>query len=166
MKQFKGTSIYLIKEQIYSKSGLPTLANTIGPTAIQVVKSVYQLMNEQDLIYKGSLLNSNDNVGLWDRFKIGFGIDVSEKDKLNGDSLFMFEYCGFSTFITPVDGFDRILPKWFTSKHNASAPTPYKFGRDPIRDVNLYRNLSAKFFVKNGGDGIPESLAKYNSKTK
>ncbi|CNI77906.1 hypothetical protein [Yersinia pekkanenii] len=81
MKQFKGTGFYLIKEQIYSKSGLPTLANTIGPTTIQVVKSVYQLMNEQDLIYKGSLLDSNNNVGLWDRFKIGFGIDVSEKDK-------------------------------------------------------------------------------------
>jgi len=37
MEYFKGTGIYLIKEQIYTKSGLPSIANTIGPTSIKVV---------------------------------------------------------------------------------------------------------------------------------
>lgn len=48
VEHFKGTGIYLIKEQIHTKSGLPSIANTIGPSAIQVVKSVYHLMKEQE----------------------------------------------------------------------------------------------------------------------
>ncbi|ECP5743151.1 cytoplasmic protein, partial [Salmonella enterica subsp. enterica serovar Muenchen] len=53
---------------------------------------------------------------------------------------FNFEYCGFSTFITPVNGVDGILAKWFSNKHNVSVPTLYTFGQDPIPGVNLHRN--------------------------
>lgn len=63
---------------------------------------------------------------------------------------FNFEYCGFSTFITPVDGVDGILAKWFSNKHNVIVPTPYTFGQDPIPGVNLYRNTKAKFVMANG----------------
>lgn len=165
MEYFKGTGIYLIKEQIYTKSGLPSIANTIGPTSIQVVKSVYHLMREQELFYNDSPVNYS-NVNTWGKFKISFGIGISEKDKKNGKLIFNLEYCGFSTFITPIDGFDRILPRWLSSKHKISAPTPYKFGRDPISSVNLYGNIRSKFFIENSGDGAPVSLAGYNSKTK
>ncbi|EHJ4491390.1 TPA_asm: cytoplasmic protein, partial [Salmonella enterica subsp. enterica serovar Braenderup] len=44
---------------------------------------------------------------------------------------FNFEYCGFSTFITPVDGVGGILAKWLSNKHNVIVPTPYTFGQDP-----------------------------------
>ncbi|MDI5434501.1 cytoplasmic protein, partial [Salmonella enterica subsp. enterica serovar Kentucky] len=37
---------------------------------------------------------------------------------------FNFEYCGFSTFITPVDGVGGILAKWLSNKHNVIVPTP------------------------------------------
>lgn len=165
MKYFKGTGIYLIKEQIYTKSGLPSVANTIGPTAIQVVKSVYHLMREQELFYNDNPM-SYSNVNTWDKFKIAFGIGISEKEKQNGKLIFNLEYCGFSTFITPIDGFDRILPRWLSSKHKINMPTPYKFGRDPINSVNLYGSIRSRFFIENGGDGAPVSLAKYSSKTK
>lgn len=164
MSYFKGTDIYLIKEQIYSKSGLPSIGNTIGPTGIQVVKSVYQLMREQEAFYEGKPLNYGE-LDLWDKFKIVFGIDISERDKAGGKVAFSLAYCGFSTFITPVDGFDRILPKWFSTKHNTSIATPYTYGRDPIQHVNLYRNTRVRFFADNGGDGNPCALAKYNAKT-
>ncbi|HCM1923565.1 TPA: cytoplasmic protein [Salmonella enterica subsp. salamae serovar 16:m,t:e,n,x] len=75
---------------------------------------------------------------------------------------FNFEYCGFSTFITPVDG---ILAKWFSNKHNVSVPTPYTFGQDLIPGVNLYRNTKAKFVMANGGNSLPCAIAKYNVKT-
>lgn len=78
---------------------------------------------------------------------------------------FNFEYCGFSTFITPVNGVDGILAKWFSNKHNVSVPTPYTFGQDPIPGVNLHRNTKAKFVMANGGNSLPCAMAKYNAKT-
>ncbi|EDI6699055.1 cytoplasmic protein [Salmonella enterica] len=78
---------------------------------------------------------------------------------------FNFEYCGFSTFITPVDGVGGILVKWLSNKHNVIVPTPYTFGQDPIPGVNLYRNTKAKFVMANGGNSLPCAMAKYNTKT-
>lgn len=78
---------------------------------------------------------------------------------------FNFEYCGFSTFITPVDGVGGILAKWLSNKHNVIVPTPYTFGQDPIPGVNLYRNTKAKFVMANGGNSLPCAMAKYNTKT-
>lgn len=78
---------------------------------------------------------------------------------------FNFEYCGFSTFIMPVDGVGGILAKWFSKKHNVSVPTPYTFGQAPIPGVNLYRNTKAKFVMANGGNSLPCTMAKYNAKT-
>ncbi|EEO3481149.1 cytoplasmic protein, partial [Salmonella enterica subsp. enterica] len=78
---------------------------------------------------------------------------------------FNFEYCGFSTFITPVDGVGGILAKWLSNKHNVIVPTPYTFGQDPIPGVNLYRNTKAKFVMANGGNSLPCAMAKYNAKT-
>ncbi|EAB9563428.1 cytoplasmic protein, partial [Salmonella enterica subsp. enterica serovar Kentucky] len=78
---------------------------------------------------------------------------------------FNFEYCGFSTFITPVDGVGGILAKWLSNKHNVIVPTPYTFGQAPITGVNLYCNTKAKFVMANGGNSIPCAMAKYNAKT-
>ncbi|MFU0888933.1 hypothetical protein ACM26S_23315 [Kluyvera sichuanensis] len=164
MAYFKGTDIFFIKESIYSKSGLPTLANTIGPAGIQVLKQVYHLMYEQQALYKGEPIDYSQ-LEIWDKFKITFGIDIIERKKTDGKIIFNLEYSGFSTFITPIDGFGSKLPKWFSSKHKASLPTPYTFGRDPIPSVNLYRNISAKFLMGYGGTDVPCSMAKYNAKT-
>lgn len=164
MGHFKGTDIYFIKELIYSKGGLPTIANTIGPTGIQVLKQVYHLMCEQQAFYNGKPLDYNQ-LNLWDKFRITLGLNITEKTEANGKTTFNFEYCGFTTFITPVDGFGRMLPKWFSKKHNTSVPTPYTFGRDPIPSINLYRNTKAKFFMANGGDSVPCAMAKYNAKS-
>lgn len=78
---------------------------------------------------------------------------------------FNFEYCGFSTFITQVDGVGGILAKWLSNKHNVIVPTPYTFGQDPIPGVNLHRNTKAKFVMANGGNSLPCAMAKYNAKT-
>ncbi|WP_230041701.1 hypothetical protein [Escherichia coli] len=44
------TNIYFIQEVVYSKSGLLSLWNTIGPSAQQVVKKVLVVVKEQDKI--------------------------------------------------------------------------------------------------------------------
>lgn len=87
-------------------------------------------MYEQQVFYNGEPIDFN-NLDLWDKFKVTFGFNVTEKKKPNGKK-FNFEYCGFSTFITPVDGVDGILAKWFSNKHNVIVPTPYTFGQNPI----------------------------------
>ncbi len=74
---------------------------------------------------------------------------------------FNFEYCGFSTFITPVDGVDGILAKWFSNKHNVIAPTSSKFGQDTIHGVYLYRTTIAKFAMATGGNSLVCATAKY-----
>ncbi|VUG02174.1 FIG01046757: hypothetical protein [Salmonella enterica subsp. enterica serovar Typhimurium] len=121
-------------------------------------------MYEQQVFYNGEPIDFN-NLDLWDKFKVAFGLNVTEKTKPNGKKTFNFEYCGFSTFITPIDGFGGKLPKWFSEKHNVSVPTPYTFGQDPIPGVNIYRNTKAKFVMANGGNSLPCAMAKYNAKT-
>lgn len=165
MSHFKGTEIYFIKESIYSKPGLPTIGNTIGPSGIQVVKSVYHLMEEYDGFYEGKLIDYN-NINLWDKFKIIFGVDVTERIKTDGKLILNYEYCGYTTFITPIDGFSRILPEWASKKYKLNVHTPFIFGKDPVKNINLYNNIQAVFYVENGINGVPTSFCKYNSKTK
>lgn len=66
-------------------------------------------MYEQQAFYNGEPIDFN-NLDLWDKFKVTFGFNVTEKNKPNGKK-FNFEYCGFSTFIMPVDGVGGILAK-------------------------------------------------------
>ncbi len=120
-------------------------------------------MYEQQAFYNGEPIDFN-NLDLWDKFKVTFGFNVTEKRNPMVKK-FNFEYCGFSTFITPVDGVDGILAKWFSNKHNVIVPTPYTFGQDPIPGVNLYRNTKAKFVMANGSNSLPCAMAKYNAKT-
>lgn len=87
-------------------------------------------MYEQQAFYNDEPIDFN-NLDLWDKFKVTFGFNVTEKNKPNGKK-FNFEYCGFSTFITPVDSVDGILAKWFSNKHNVIVPTPYTFGQGPF----------------------------------
>ncbi|EAC2145416.1 hypothetical protein DUD99_21515 [Salmonella enterica subsp. enterica] len=82
MNLFKGTCIYFIKEQIYSKNGLPSFANTISPTSIQVLKQVYHLLYEQQAFYNDEPIDFN-NLDLWDKFKVTFGLNVTGKTKSN-----------------------------------------------------------------------------------
>lgn len=165
MNFFKGTGIYLIKESLHSKAGLPTLGNTIGPSGIQIVKSVYHLMTEYDAFYEGRPINY-EGLSLWDKFKVIFGVDIIERIKPGGNVTLHYEYCGFTTFITPLDGFDRFLPEWFSAKHRMGNFNLFQFGHDPVKNINLYRNSKASFFIDNGGEGIPTAFGKYNSKSK
>ncbi|ECB8792458.1 hypothetical protein E5L83_22100, partial [Salmonella enterica subsp. enterica serovar Blockley] len=59
-------------------------------------------MYEQQAFYNGEPIDFN-NLDLWDKFKVTFGFNVTEKRNPMVKK-FNFEYCGFSTFITPVDG--------------------------------------------------------------
>ncbi|VEB96046.1 Uncharacterised protein [Cedecea lapagei] len=165
MSVFKGTGLFFIQEKIFNKSGLPTFANTIGPTSIQVVKSVFELIEEYDSFYKGKLIDF-EKISLWDQFKVMFGVDVSEIKKKNGKLAFSQVYCGFRTLVKPIDGFDEHLPKSLTKQRNISIPTPYTFGKDPVPNVSLYGNIAANFYISDGGTGVPSAFAKYNSKTK
>ncbi len=78
-------------------------------------------MYEQQAFYNGEPIDFN-NLDLWDKFKVTFGLNVTEKTKPNGKKNFNFKHCGFSTFITSVDGVGGILAKWFANKHKASVP--------------------------------------------
>ncbi len=53
-------------------------------------------MYEQQVFYNGEPIDFN-NLDLWDKFKVTFGINVTEKNKPN-DKNFNFEYCGFSLY--------------------------------------------------------------------
>lgn len=53
-------------------------------------------MYEQQAFYNDEPIDFN-NLDLWDKFKVTFGFNVTEKNKPNGKK-FNFEYCGFSTF--------------------------------------------------------------------
>lgn len=87
-------------------------------------------MYEQQAFYNSGPIDFN-KLDLWDKFKVTFGFNVTEKTKPMVKN-FNFEYCGFSTFIMPVDGVGGILAKWFSNKHNVSVPTPYTSVRTPF----------------------------------
>ncbi len=159
------TGIYFIKEQIYPKGGLPTLANTIGPSAKQIYRMVLQLKIEQDVFYDNKKVNHND-LSTWQQLRVLFDNDIiSQRDKKNGKVIVGLEYAGFDTYVTPFAGFEDTLPKALTSDYLYNKdllPAPFIYGKDPIPSVRLYNNPHVQFFMDQGGRGTPTALGKFD----
>lgn len=159
------TGIYFIKEQIYPKGGLPTLANTIGPSTKQIYRMVLQLKIEQDVFYDNKKVNHND-LSTWQQLRVLFDNDIiSQRDKKNGKVIVGLEYAGFDTYVTPFAGFEDTLPKALTNDYLYNKdllPAPFIYGKDPIPSVRLYNNPHVQFFMDQGGRGIPTALGKFD----
>lgn len=159
------TGIYFIKEQIYSKGGLPTLANTIGPAAKQIYRMVLQLKTEQDVFYDNKKVN-HDDLSTWQQLNVLFDRNIiSQRDRKNGKVIVGLEYAGFDTYVTPFAGFEDTLPKALTTDYlynKELLPAPFIYGKDPIPSVRLYNNPHVQFFMDQGGLGIPTALGKFD----
>lgn len=159
------TGIYFIKEQIYTKGGLPTLANTIGPSAKQIYRMVLQLKIEQDVFYDNKKVN-HDDLSAWQQLRVLFDSNIiSQRDKKNGKVIAGLEYAGFDTYVTPFAGFEDTLPKALTNDYLYNKdllPAPFIYGKDPIPSVRLYNNPHVQFFMEQGGHGIPTALGKFD----
>lgn len=158
----KATGLYVIIEQIYPKQGLPSIANTIGPNLIQVVRQVFQLYEMEDMYINGKPAIPS-TLTPWDRLKasIGLGVDFV----LNGKRKVILEYSGFIDDVQPLPKLASWIPEFLTKQRVFTMPTPYAYGRDPLPTVRLYKNNSAVFIAKDGGAGLPIAVAKYNSHT-
>jgi len=158
------TGIFIIKEQIFNKGGLPSIGH-FSPSTIQIQRSIYQLRKEQEVFLEGKKVNY-DQLGIWEKFKILMGNDLVSRDKLGGKTLFSLEFAGFETRITPLDGAKAPLPDFLGKSYKVKMPTPYIYGKDPIPEVKLYGRTDISFIMSNGGRATPTAMAKYHKATK
>lgn len=158
------TGIFIIKEQIFSKNGLPSIGH-FSPSAVQIQRYVYQLRKEQEVFWEGRKIDYTQ-LGIWEKFKILMGNDLVSRDKQGGSTLYSLEFAGFETRVTPLDGAKAPLPDFLGKSYKINVPTPYIYGQDPIPEMKLYGRKDVSFIMSNGGLSAPTAMAKYNKTTK
>lgn len=65
---------------------LNTSFNDLNIPCKKSIKQVYHLIYEQQAFYNGEPIGFN-NLDLWDKFKVTFGFNVTEKNKPNGKKI-------------------------------------------------------------------------------
>jgi len=73
-------------------------------------------------------------------------------------------YAGFRNLVTPLAGFEAILPEAVSKTRVLPDFGPFIAGHDPIPEVTLYGNSKANF-VAPGGEGPPTAAAIYDRRT-
>ncbi|NTZ08842.1 hypothetical protein [Burkholderia metallica] len=131
------TGVYLLIEQLHAKSGLPSLANTIGSSNLQIYRTVTQLYETAD-IYIDNQRALSGEMTMWQMLKGAFGIDVVTRP--NGKTTLVLEYAGFVNNITPLPKIGNLLPEFMTKEYTLKVRSPYIFGTDPLPDIQLYRH--------------------------
>ncbi|ECJ2543094.1 hypothetical protein FNI64_22200 [Salmonella enterica subsp. salamae] len=77
---------------------LNTSFNDLNVPREQSIKQVYHLIYEQQAFYNGEPIGFN-NLDLWDKFKVTFGFNVTEKNKPNGKKNSILSINEFSPII-------------------------------------------------------------------
>ena len=157
------TGMYVIVEQIYQKSGMPSIGNTIGPALIQIYRTVLQIYNLSDTYMDGELVDAS-NMTVWQMIKGSMGIGVATN--LNGKSSIKLEYSGFVNVIQPLPEIKAVVPKLLSQTYIFKARSPYIYGQDPLREIKLYKNPKVVFLQTGGGSSPATAIAKYNGKSR
>ncbi|KVW34170.1 hypothetical protein WK95_26530 [Burkholderia ubonensis] len=155
--------MYLLIEQLHAKSGLPSLANTIGASNLQIYRTVAQLYETADIYIDNQRVASGE-MTMWQMLKGAFGIDVVTRP--NGKTTLVLEYAGFVSNITPLPKIGNLLPELITKEYTLKVRSPYIFGTDPLPDIQLYRHAKSVFMQRNGGQSPATAMAKYNRRTR
>ena len=149
-------SSYVVLEQIYSKPGLPTLGNTVGPELLQVVRRVVQVCDQQEIYFDGGRVVGDLSFLqiLQDYLSSGKRITT----KATGKSQFVLQYAGFQNVVRPLPQMGNMLPEAWTKLYKLKPPSLFVYGRDPIPHITLYQNHRVVFEAP-GGEGPPSALA-------
>ena len=153
---------FLILESIFSKGGIPQVANTVGPALTQVVRMVWGSCDVKDNYYKGKKID--ESWSPWQGVKVLLNQDKIER-KATGATDFNHEYVGFRNVVVPVQQIFNIVPQALTEPRTLSKAFSHEpYGVDPIPAIQLYGNKSVAF-VSSGGDSPPTAMAFYYTET-
>ncbi|EDH5632766.1 hypothetical protein CB172_20385 [Salmonella enterica subsp. enterica serovar Claibornei] len=83
MVSVREINMYLIRVMLSNKNGAPSYQNTIGPSFTQVIKTVFVVCIEQEVMVNGDVVTPTD-ASLWERFLLLIDYNVTIKDKVNG----------------------------------------------------------------------------------
>ena len=140
---------FVIVEEIHLKTGLPSFANTVGPTLHQVVRRVLQTCDEQDTFFKGKRLSGMPSPWQYLQHYLLPGTQITTRP--TGQKRFVLVYAGFKNLLTPLPKIRDKLPESLTKEYDlGTPPTPFAYGSDPIPRVQLYGNPNADFVMLGG----------------
>ncbi|EBP3214573.1 hypothetical protein AHZ37_004579 [Salmonella enterica subsp. indica] len=83
MVSVREINMYLTRVMLSNKNGAPSYQNTIGPSFTQVIKTVFVVCIEQEVMVKGDVVTPT-GASLWARFLLLIDYNVTIKDKVNG----------------------------------------------------------------------------------
>jgi len=153
---------YVIVEQIYPKSGLPSVANTIGPSMNQVFRRIMQICDVQDLYFDGTKLPGMPSTWQYIQEFIKPGKQITTR--ATGVKQFMLAYAGFKNMLTPLPKMGNLIPSSLTKEYDLGTPiTPFVYGTDPIPSIQLYSNPRVQF-VMQGGKPPPIAIGIYHKR--
>ncbi|WP_130099822.1 hypothetical protein [Siccibacter turicensis] len=159
----RNTDLYFIVEQLYPRDGLLPSLGEIGPSVMQVYRTVYELTVKQDIFLDGERISAG-NTTLWQSFKYLAGGKITVTDSPGPQCLYKLAYSGSEVITVPLAGFesDRLS---LLSKKSVFTPTLFNFGHDPVKNISLYGRGGLSFFMEDGGQEAPVAAARYNRRT-
>ncbi|TKC78208.1 hypothetical protein FAZ69_31980 [Trinickia terrae] len=149
----------MLVEQIYTKSGMPSIANTVGPTLFQISRTVLQVYSLGDIYIDGKLVDAS-SMTMWDMIKGSLGIGVTSRP--SGQTSLKLEYSGFYNEIQPLPEIRAIVPRALSAEYAFDVRSPYIYGHDPLSSIRLYRNPAVTFVQADGGRSPATAIAKFN----
>lgn len=159
----RSTDIFFIIEQLYPRDSLLPSIGELGPSLMQVYRTVYELIVKQDIYLDGHKIKPG-NTTLWQSIKYMTGGKVTINDAPGHDCLYNLVYSGSTMVAVPLDGFESNRLN-LLSKKLVFTPPIFNYGSDPVKRINLYARGGLSFFMEEGGQGTPIAAAKYNRKT-
>ena len=157
--------IFVIIEQIYNKSGMPSLGNTIGPSLRQVVRRVAQVHAVQDVFFEGQRIEGMPTTMQNLREFLTPGQQITTRP--TGEKSLVLVYAGYTNLLTPLQQMGNIVPEAITQERTLPTWTGglFRYGTDPVPNIVLQGNPRVMFTMP-GGNGPQTAVAIYNQQTR
>lgn len=143
---------FILVEQVYTKSGMPSLGNTIGPSVQQVFRRVIQVCGVQEAYFEGSRIHGMPSAWQMIQEWVRPGQQITTQS--TGEQKLMLAFAGFRNIVQP-------LPTMAERDLGGPPLGLYVYGSDPVPTVQLYGNPKVDF-VAVGGKGAPTAVGVYD----
>lgn len=160
ISNYKKTNIFFIVETLYGRDSLLPAIGLLGPSLMQVHRTVYETNIKQDAFLDGERINLG-HISLHHIFSYYTGSNITTKESKGHEILFNMVYSGSELISSPVSGLDADKFEKLSKQYKLPSSI-FNFGKDPVPQVKLYGRSGLSFFMENGGKDAPMAAAKYD----
>ena len=155
---------YIIIEEVHTKVGWPSVANTVGPSHLQILRTVLQFCEVQQYLFDGRPMSGAPTPMDYLKEFLTPGRQITQRS--TGEKHVLYRYRGFRNLVQLLPEIQDLLPEALTKQYDLGVNhSPFIFGKDPIPPIRLYGNSRAKFVLV-GGKPPAQAIGVYDPSSK